>query len=871
MPSSLRSAFLTALAWLAAAAVSAAWRFAVGDLAVPTVELDVGLALLLMHGRAAWPGLAAGAALAALLLPPSGEAGLWTRAAQALPPLATVAVASAALRRARAPRLTAPRELARFVVVCIAAALAGQGLAIALQASGPQPLLGTFADAFSLIAFTPAVLCWWAVPVADWRPRRLGLGIVVPALALLTSHLISRHVDTQQRLEGERLTAEATTAEAALHDRLQGALDALATVQSLLAVDPQMSQQTFELATRSWAGRHDLHALGAVQPLAADGVAGFEALLRRHGAPTPQVRAATGDGGVRPRSPDEAGFAIRLIAPWDRNAQVLGIDTYANPNVKPAIDRALATREPTATAPFPLRLDVAANLPGAAPVPGIVIYQPIAPAHAGDPPWLGFVTMRLDQVLPATPAAAGTDLLKCLFSDDGGTRRPLAHNGMQACAPAAPGANVLRRKVDFAGQTWGLALRSPRPPPSRADAQVVQALALSALAVVAVLLLSTTGHARLYERLAARARAAQADALAAQRARADFLDRVQHELRAPLNAMFGALQMLRRAGTGSGDTGQPWLQRVDQAGRHLRDMIDDLLDSSASQLRDLEVRDDVVELAPLVADSIDLACQTARPANWQVGTVPAEWRVHGDGRRIRQVLVNLLTNAAKYNRPGGGVRVGATARPDTLAVRVDDDGLGMTPEQLAMLFQPFNRLGREATGIEGKGLGLYLSRQLAQRMGAHLAVESAPGRGSTFTLTLRRAPDAGAARADAPPLKLFAFEDEPTAVAVLEAMASQRPGWTLEHRPHIAGALEALRRVQPDVLLLDEQLSDGDGSELLERLARDPALREVPVVLISGSPPSSAGAVAATVPKPWNLDELERAIEAAALRPAPAA
>ena len=242
---------------------------------------------------------------------------------------------------------------------------------------------------------------------------------------------------------------------------------------------------------------------------------------------------------------------------------------------------------------------------------------------------------------------------------------------------------------------------------------------------------------------------AQRDRLAAEAANSAktmFLSRISHELRTPLNAVLGFAQLL---GTDPALAALPvqrqQVRMIHEAGDHLLAMIGDLLDLSLAEAAHLPIHLQNVALAPLFdsctawcrpqADSVGISVNTENPdANAALSHATAV--VRADPTRLRQVLTNLLSNAVKYNRQGGRVTLRAQAAGDEWHIEVEDTGHGISPSDRARLFQPFNRLGREASGISGAGLGLALSQSLAQLMGGRITAQSVVGVGSTFRLSL---------------------------------------------------------------------------------------------------------------------------------------
>jgi PAS domain S-box-containing protein len=220
-----------------------------------------------------------------------------------------------------------------------------------------------------------------------------------------------------------------------------------------------------------------------------------------------------------------------------------------------------------------------------------------------------------------------------------------------------------------------------------------------------------------------------------------LFNRVSHELRTPLNAVIGFAQLLEMQPSTTPET-QSWVRHIRDAGHHLLELVTDLMDMNRAQSGQLNVQIEAVTLAPVVHSAIGLVSVQATGVNVRLleANLP-DLTVLADSTRLRQVLLNLLSNAVKYNRSGGQVRVSVThLDPSRLTLAVEDTGHGMSAEQLAQLFQPFNRLGAERTSVPGVGLGLVITRSLVHAMQGELAVTSVSGVGTTVTVTLLREP-----------------------------------------------------------------------------------------------------------------------------------
>ena len=332
---------------------------------------------------------------------------------------------------------------------------------------------------------------------------------------------------------------------------------------------------------------------------------------------------------------------------------------------------------------------------------------------------------------------------------------------------------------------------------------------------------------------------------AANRAKSDFLSRMSHELRTPLNAMIGFSQLLcmdREPGLAPHQ--REWAQQIQRAGWHLLEMINETLDLARIESGAVPLALTPLELAPLVSASRAMVAAAAEQRNVTLKErlardAPA---VRGDATRVKQILTNLLSNAVKYNRPGGSATV-TSRRADggVVEIVVADTGLGMTEEQMAALFQPYNRLGRQNSDIEGTGIGLVISRRLAELMGGTLEAVSHAGAGSSFTLRLPAAETAESVPeryTDTSPApyrerRVHYVEDNETNIEVMRGVLALRAQVVLETSSLGLDGMAAIRRRRPDLILLDMQLPDISGIELLRYLKNDDMLADIPVVVVS--------------------------------------
>jgi signal transduction histidine kinase/CheY-like chemotaxis protein len=391
-------------------------------------------------------------------------------------------------------------------------------------------------------------------------------------------------------------------------------------------------------------------------------------------------------------------------------------------------------------------------------------------------------------------------------------------------------------------------------------------------------------------------RLAMEEAERANLAKSDFLSRMSHELRTPLSVVLGFGQILEMRGSLAAQDREA-VEHILKAGRHLLDLINEVLDLSRIESGQMAISPEPVEVAELAGEAVDLIRPLAQGRAVQLAADLGTCHRHvtADRQRLKQVLLNLLSNAVKYNRHEGQVAVscvdGAEGR---LRLRVEDTGAGIPAALMDRLFEPFERLGAEGRQVEGTGLGLALSRQLMNLMGGDIGADSREGEGSTFWVELAVAqPPEGqdAAPADednwrlaraAGRRRLLLVEDNLANLKVIQALLSAREH--IELLPAMTGrlGLELAREHRPDLILLDQHLPDVTGAEVLQRLKADPGTRDVPVVVVSAdATPGQIGRMldlgaAEYVTKPLDIprfleivDRILETVEPAPVRSAP--
>jgi len=330
----------------------------------------------------------------------------------------------------------------------------------------------------------------------------------------------------------------------------------------------------------------------------------------------------------------------------------------------------------------------------------------------------------------------------------------------------------------------------------------------------------------------------------ASQAKSEFLARMSHELRTPLNAVLGFTQLLQIEAEGEQAAERAAkLGHIRAAGEHLLSLIDGVLDLSGLEAGHLSLDLQPIVLADVAEQAVTLVAAQAAALGVAIRTGRLDLTVRADRTRLLQVLVNLLSNAVKYNRTGGAIELDAQPDAAQVVVHVRDTGRGMNAEQLAHLFEPFNRLGIEREGIEGTGIGLTIVKALVVGMGGSIDVASRPGEGTTVTLHLPSAPAGAPAPVAAAPAtggrrtsgRLLYIEDNAVNVLLVEELVQTLEGLTIVSEATGAAGVERARSMRPDLVLIDMQLPDFDGYEVLRRLRADPATAAIPCVALSAN------------------------------------
>ncbi len=335
-------------------------------------------------------------------------------------------------------------------------------------------------------------------------------------------------------------------------------------------------------------------------------------------------------------------------------------------------------------------------------------------------------------------------------------------------------------------------------------------------------------------------------------AKSDFLSSMSHELRSPLNAILGFAQLMDTDSIPATPSQKESIAQILQAGWHLLKLINEILDLAKVESRQVPLSEEPVSLAEVMAECQGMIEPQAQPRGitLRFPRLGQPLFVRADRTRLKQVLINLLSNAIKYNVIKGSVDLkcvaGATGR---IRVSITDTGNGLSPDQLSQLFQAFNRLGQEAGGEEGTGIGLVVAKRLVELMGGAIGVESVVDVGSTFWFELAQVaqpmltmdtgdsllPTVSQMPFGVQSHTLLYVEDNPANLKLVEQLIARHPSMRLLTAVNGIIGVETARASRPDVILMDINLPGMNGFDALKLLRSDPLTSHIPVIAISAN------------------------------------
>ncbi|WP_374318240.1 CHASE domain-containing protein [Aquabacterium sp.] len=904
--------FLTWLAYAGAGLVSLVLSNPT-NIVIP-LYLPAGIALACVLGWGRWMVIPVGLGAATVMLLASGLPSSPWPSWRVLLPMCLATCSGAALQawlgarwsgvHPSSPlRLESPREIARFmlmagVLACLinaAGVTTVQSIVTDMPFDDALTMAGSWwaGDALGVLIGAPVMLTLVGQPADLWRSRRRLVAIPM----FVTTLLLGWTIVEVQRWEKEREDAvfarDTQAMSANVRARLNGYLYAIEALHGAAIASEAITRQEFRTLSEFWLSTlAGVQAIGWSERIPTADVPAFERAQRAEGMAGYRVFNAPNQPAPR----DEV-VAIRYVEPAGLNGAAFGYNVLSNPIARANFEAASTTDAAVASSGLKLVQEVGQQT-------GVVLYKAV---HRGRPVTLDelrqtttgvmFLTLRMDDMIKATTAGHPSYLHACMVDVTDGK----ALGGESGCPLTAPHGQfkpLHYQTVDltFANRPWQLVVWSSERPPlldNLAWSWLVTIGGVTLAAALGALLLVITGRTKRVEEAMAQARQKQAEAESANRAKSEFLSRMSHELRTPLNAVLGFAQVMELdQQTPLPVSQRNRLQQIQQAGWHLLEMIDDVLDLSRIDTGTIKLAPEEVAASEVIESAVQMVQEAAQKHLVKImprAPGPVGWGIHADRTRVRQILINLLGNAIKYNRPNGTITIHTAVDKDAdgaaqFRISVIDTGLGMSEAQQAQLFQPFNRLGRERMSADGVGIGLVISQHLARMMKGELSFSSTEGEGSSFTLTLpasallplpadsTRANEHATNEATSETLTprarkevLYVEDNLANAELVRSALAS-RPWIKLTvaktGSAGLAAVLDRTKGSKPDLILLDMHLPDISGLELLKQVKTTLASNAVPVIVISADAmperihAAMAAGATAYLTKPINIPEL---------------
>ena len=376
----------------------------------------------------------------------------------------------------------------------------------------------------------------------------------------------------------------------------------------------------------------------------------------------------------------------------------------------------------------------------------------------------------------------------------------------------------------------------------------ITALRDDAAGLIGYLLIGTDNSARKLVELQLNEAVAAAEK--ANLAKSDFLSSMSHELRTPLNAILGFAQLVESGMPALTPAQKRSIDQILKAGWYLLELINEILDLALIESGKLSLSVEPVSLQEVLMECRSMVESQARQRSIGMAfpRLPAQSYVKADRTRLKQVLINLLFNAIKYNQPAGHVSVEcAESTPGTLRISVRDTGAGLTPEQVSQLFQPFNRLGQQGGKEEGTGIGLVVTQRLVELMGGEIGVDSTQGVGSVFWVEMALASAPGMSleltgepprieAADSADMKTVLYvEDNPANLELVEQIIARRANLRLLGAADASLGIEFARVYRPEVILMDINLPGISGLDAMKVLRSDPITSHIPIIALSAN------------------------------------
>lgn len=473
--------------------------------------------------------------------------------------------------------------------------------------------------------------------------------------------------------------------------------------------------------------------------------------------------------------------------------------------------------------------------------------------HASAPNLPDFYTQAIDG------ATIGPDVGSCgaaAFS-----KKPViienieAHPNWQNCIDLTQKANlkacwshpILSSSGNILG-TFAMYYSEPRAP---TEYELNLAAELAKFAAIAI------EHTRAQENLIK----AREEAIKANLAKSEFLSSMSHELRTPLNAIIGFSQLLKMPDNNFDEHQTKGVEEIHHAGKHLLELINDILDLARIEAGKINLSIENLLIGEVLAECLNLISPLATRHkldilltfnNRELGFMEIsdlDLQVRADKTRLKQVLINLMSNAAKYNKDNGKISItGELIEDKNLRIAITDTGKGISEEQQKKLFKPFSRLGAEFSNIEGTGIGLVITKNIIESMGGQIGFNSTPGEGSTFWIDIPLATHSVAETnnrfdnnmntttndSDTQYTVLY-IEDNPSNVRLVAQLLKHRPNIKLLEAVEPISGIELALNEKPDLILLDINLPTMNGFDVLKELKKHDPTASTPVLAVSAN------------------------------------